>query len=298
MMPQAPAARLSADHDGSWMLPIARHETLLYVANRINVSVFSYPQGNPVGVLVRPDFWAHGMCVDSSGDVFVTSANQSVPRVFEYAHGSTKVKAIFKPVIDYPGAAVSCAVDPTTGNLAVTTIGEGIDVFERAMRAPVRYSSLALKNDYYCAYDGKGNLFFDGNNAGFYLAELPKNNRDNRVTELHVAFPGTIFPGGVWWDGKYLDVLNSFWGTVYRYRIRAHRAFPAGAFNLTGGLGVLEYWVEGNTLIAPSGAVFGRGKIRFYHYPDGGSPFRTVVSSNLEFANGVVVSKPAGSGSR
>jgi hypothetical protein len=50
-MPQSPAIATHADRSGSWMLPEARRDDLLYVdaGDGVGTYVFSYPEGKRVG---------------------------------------------------------------------------------------------------------------------------------------------------------------------------------------------------------------------------------------------------------
>lgn len=102
----------------SWMAPEAAKQQLLYVSTPDGeVSVWSYPYYKELGTVTG--FQApEGLCVDAAGDVFVTETEGQDVR--EYAHGSLTPKATLKD----PGyTPVSCAVDPTTGNLAVANSG-------------------------------------------------------------------------------------------------------------------------------------------------------------------------------
>ena len=104
----------------------------------------------------------------------------------------------------------ACAVDPTTGNLALTDINGqsnigGVLVYAKAQGTPHVYSDPTLVVAYFCAYDASGNLFVDGldQNYAFVLLELPVGS----TTFETITVGGTIeFPGGIAWDGQYLAV--------------------------------------------------------------------------------------------
>ena len=102
-----------------WMLPAAKSMDLLYVSNDDELLVFSYPKGKLVGEITVPSGDFAGLCSDSAGDVFVTSVgSHSASYILEYAHGGTE------PIttLSDPAWANGCAVDPTTGNVAVTNL--------------------------------------------------------------------------------------------------------------------------------------------------------------------------------
>lgn len=105
-------------HARSWMLPEAKSETLLYVFNVYTITVYSYPKGKLVGTL--SDFEKpYGECVDKSGNVYITDS--SFARIYEYAHGGTKPIHTLKDPEYQP---YGCAVDPTTGDLAVANYSD------------------------------------------------------------------------------------------------------------------------------------------------------------------------------
>ena len=61
-------------------------------------------------------------------------------RVFEYAHGSSKrLRTILIPGVN------SCSIDPTTGNLAVSSLGNGaLYVFKDAKGKATKYKDSQL----------------------------------------------------------------------------------------------------------------------------------------------------------
>ena len=138
-MPQSRAIATHADRSGSWMLPEAQTQDLLYVTDYTYVKVFTYPQLKQAGTLTG--FGSDvGECVDSKGDVFVT--NQLPTRMYEYAHGGTKRIATLKTHV----GPVGCAIDPVTGDLAVAGFsgvppGPGVDIFKGAKGKPSFYKA-------------------------------------------------------------------------------------------------------------------------------------------------------------
>jgi hypothetical protein len=125
-MPQSRAISMHAERSGSWMLPEATSENLLYVSSSSGFSgivrVYSYPHGRRVGALTSLTY-AGGECVDSAGDVFIvefSGPSSAGSTVYEYAHGgSTPIATLADP-----GSGFGCAVDPTTGNLAVANTSD------------------------------------------------------------------------------------------------------------------------------------------------------------------------------
>jgi hypothetical protein len=68
-MPETSAIAAHVERDGSWMLPEAKSEDLLYVSEYSDVLIFTYPGGKQVGDL-KGFTSAAGECVDSKGNVF------------------------------------------------------------------------------------------------------------------------------------------------------------------------------------------------------------------------------------
>src|SRR5262249_47577682 len=123
-MPQTSAIATHAAGRKSWILPEAKKRKLLYVADAqtADVYVYEYPNGKLVGTLTGFQE-AQGECADAKGDVFITvpSPYSASSEILEYAHGGTEPIATFSDP-GYGEEPWSCAVDPTTGNLAVTNV--------------------------------------------------------------------------------------------------------------------------------------------------------------------------------
>jgi hypothetical protein len=157
-MPQTSAIAAHADRGKSWMLPEAKAENLLYVADYgVGVIVYSYRPWRIkyVGLLSTPQ-QAEGECVDKAQNIFVTAGPYGI---FEYAHGGTSPTAILGAPDDEP---LNCSIDPTTGNLAVVGspyIGgsDGVAIYKKARGRPTFYADSGF-GDYECGYDDKGNL--------------------------------------------------------------------------------------------------------------------------------------------
>src|ERR1700723_26438 len=115
-MQQTAAIAAHADRGKSWMLPEARTGKLLYVSDNTKsvVYVISYPQGELVGTLTG--FHSPvGLCTDQKGNVWIV--NQSPDEIIEYGHAATRAKPTLKV---HAGFSFGCAVDPKSGDVAVT----------------------------------------------------------------------------------------------------------------------------------------------------------------------------------
>jgi hypothetical protein len=266
-------------------------QDLLYVADTRTVTVYSYPQGELQRTL-RHFYLATGLCADTKGDVFVVDTGYG--KIFEYAHGgTTRIATLGSPSAD----PVGCAIDRITGNLAVSTQGNdtgAIEIFKGARGKPVIYNDSSFYQFYFCTYDSKGNLFSDGltgrASGDFGIAELPKGsgNLSNISINQYVSWPG-----GVAWDGRYLAVGDENNPFIYQVAIKAHAASVVATMHLgSGAHAVKQFWLQGQTLIAPNEYDFKKGlrsDVLFYKYPIGGPALRKITEGVMA-AGGAVVS--------
>lgn len=285
-------------HSRSWMLPEAKHDDLLYVTDNGvlddgMVHVFSYPAGKEVGTIGvggNPE----GECVDKAGDVWITRF--SFTSVVEYAHGGGQIGS----VSTYPNFPWGCAVDPTTGNLAVTNTTGYVGVYANAQGTPTLYTVAGEDGFVFCTYDDSGNLFATA--GGSYVAELPKGS--NEMMNLQFDYPSWNL-WSIQWDErrKYLAV------TAFRQKDEPTSIYHVSVSGTTGrliGTTLLrksksgyppQYWIEGARVLGPSSSDPRRiqKRIESWPYPAGGSPTEVAhVTWNGPGApelNAVVVSK-------
>ncbi len=154
------------------------------------VFMLSYPQGQVVGSIAQS---TQGMCSDTNGNVYLLYRNAAI----EYAHGgTTPIKTL-----RIPGATTySCAVDPSSGDVAVTFYCPPCDyqdlaIFPNGSGPPVRYSAPAA---YSCTYDGQGDLFLAGGGSAGAIVELPKGSQGFTTIGLTKRIPSV---GQIQWDG-------------------------------------------------------------------------------------------------
>lgn len=282
----------AARQDSSLISSDATSQDLLYVSDVRTVTVYSYPQGKYIGTL-RHFYLATGMCVDNKGNVFVVDGGYY--KIFEYAHGGTKRIATLQSPTKGP---VGCSVDPTTGDLAVGSLGFGsaptVAIWKNARGKPKTYQDSAFHQFYFCSYNDRGNLFVDGLTAPgsghFGLAALPKgaSQLKNIAVSQYISYPG-----GVEWDGKHVAVGDQNRPVIYQLAIARGRGTVVGTTHMgSGARSVKQFWIQGQTLIAPN-TIPGHGgygsKALLYHYPAGGKAFKE-ISKHVIAAQGAVVS--------
>jgi hypothetical protein len=285
-----PAAAPSVARADSWMASDAKSRDLLYVSDldTDDVNVYSYPQGKLEGVLTG--FQAvHYECVDAAGDVFI--ANGDAKQLLEYAHGGTTPIKTFNE----PGFTHGCAVDPTTGNLAVlydppSSGYGGFSIYKHAKGKPTEYTTPNVFRVYFIGYDGKGDLFIDGTayHPTFEIAELPAGSTTPKAITLNQTIN---LPGAIAWDGKYLAVGDqvSIYGPskIYQFSISGSAGTLEGTTSLSNSCDVLQFWLQGTRVITSDDCA---PHVLYFHYPAGGSSTKT-ISDSLHEPVGVTVSR-------
>jgi DNA-binding beta-propeller fold protein YncE len=296
----SPSLPSLAHSTGSWVAPDVKKSDLLYVSDQgtNDVYILSYPDGRLEGTLTGFDVPV-GLCVDAAGDVFV--ANTYGSNVIEYAHGGTT------PIqtLNEPGSLpLDCAVDPKTGDLAVTNSAEGsasVSIYKDAQGEPTTIADPSMSYMDYCGYDNRGDLFADGTGSGapaydaergvLDLAELRKGAaKFKNLTVLYQYFESV---GGVQWDGKYVAVEDSFGDAIYQIEVTRLRTFVEGETHLYGAHVAGQFWITsskvgsgGANVIVPN--VAGES-VGVWAYPAGGDA--TTTYTGFEIPQGVALSR-------
>ncbi len=268
-MPAAIPADGSQSAQSSWMAPDAKSKDLLYVANTTygigQVYVYSYPQGRLEGELAGASP-ADGLCSDKYGDVFVPEGSS----ILEFRHGDTEpIAALSDPY----GGADYCAIDPVTGNLAVSPT---VVIYSHAAGTGIEYKGGNLYGNLSCTYDNKGNLFINGyaydGSAGPAYAQMGLVElRKNRSRFTSIEFPVLTHVGTIQWAGDRLAVGASQPPVIGRYRIvgkTAELALPFIFLHRNGDIG--QFSIQGSTLVVPRlgvGGRLGQTGVYFYGYP-------------------------------
>jgi hypothetical protein len=283
-----PATR-SAGHP--WMARNASSGDLLYVTGACGgICVLTYPSGTLVGQLSDSNS-PLGECVDKAGDVFVADfgGDAGTAAILEYAHGGTSPIATLSDPGYYPEA---CAIDPTTGNLAVTNDGGPIAIYAGAKGDPTYWADSKANLNGFCAYDEKGNLFVDGDytkgSGGYALLEMPKGSYGFKSIKLNIT---PSYPDDIQWTGKYLAIADSP-TVIYHVAISGTKGTVIGSTVLNGPGGGGQFWIQGGTIIEPVITSDRPDQVGFWRYPTGGKLRKKI--SGTEFDNaylyGTVVS--------
>jgi hypothetical protein len=263
-----------------------RSEDLLYVSSYAGrtVQVFDYPTLTSVQTLTG-FLDPAGLCTDPAGDVYVTDGYDY--DIIEYRHAGTKPVRFIADPNGYPW---SCSVDPTSGDLAVVngiSLSEGqygILIYTHARGVPKLYVDSSIPFYFECAYDPRGDLFFDGETEGSskaLAAELTAKKQFVNLT-LDTTF---YYPRGVvWWHGE-LAVADAQDGTVDRFRIEGAKAKLSGQIPLSGTYGFGAFVIYGNLLI---GTNYSGNNVSLWPFPQGGV---ATGSLGIETPEGVAISR-------
>jgi PQQ enzyme repeat len=271
----AATAELARLGVGSSIAADAQSSDLLYVsgAKDGSIYVYSYPDGKRQGRLL--DVRANALCAGRNGDVFAVAGNE----ILQYAHGGTRPVAVLHNPVG--GTAQFCAVDPATGNLAVSGTSatqSGVAIYAGAKAPPTVYAARNNAGYQSLAYDNDGNLF-----AGTATGNLVKLTNGGRRFK-DVEWSGARLPhlGPIQWDGKYLAVASD--ATIYRFAVSGSALASAGKTALNGAPNAAQFWIHKGKIAVPDA----RG-VTLYRYPAGGSPL--TVIRDARSAQAVTVSR-------
>jgi hypothetical protein len=277
---------------GTWMRPDAKRSDLIYAADFSgNVHVYTFPALKPAGELTGVSVDVLGLCSDAKGHVFVPEGSGSGGEVLEFDHGGTVPIA----TISDPYRPQECAVDPRTGNLAVTNV-EGsyaadVAVYANLKKAPTLYRDPNIGFFWSVGYDDAGNLFADGQNSDQIrrFASLPKGA--NTFTDISVD--GSLqLCFAVQWDGSHITFAKMPFrdGTVRIDRLQVTGS--SGTIVGTTKLSSFTKHFDGQTAIFGDSVVqpYSRklDRLGIWPYP-GGKAMTASVDVGTEI-NGVTVS--------
>lgn len=250
------------DGAGSWVKPQAKQEALVYGSDAY-VFIYTYA-GELVGELEGFPSDPRGLCSDQYGDVYVTAGGE----VYEYQrYGSLPVNVID----DSPEGANSCAVDPTTGNLALANSGNVAIFPPGSFQYPTSYTNPNITSYSFCGYDSEGNLYVDGTGAknSFQFAELRHGSSTLTSIPLTGLNNSKHRAGGVQWDGQDVAVADGLSHAIYRVAVSGSSGKVVQTIHLSPwrSHGVVEFYIQGKRLLFPW-----KERVFFFDYPKGGRP--------------------------
>ena len=312
-MHESPAIPSHANHSAS-----STGSDLLYASGGTGtkgaVYVYSYPQGDLVQTLtglIVPG----GECVDASGDVFITAyANPSFTssKIFEYVHGGKTPLA----TLNDPGIANGCAVDPRSGNLAVSNGQDAsnpygnygdIAIYSQAQGSPTMYYSSHYAFGF-CGYDNAGNLYLAATKAYDRRPQLVRFSEGSAsfvpIKVRKPIYAYDEFTPSVQWNGSSMTISSTTAmgarsgasGTIsiYALKISADKAAVSSITKLKvkGNAHTGQSWIFDG---AVAGIYYNKdwGNVGIWSYPGRGNPIQKITKiANLGTAilRGVTVS--------
>lgn len=285
-IPGATARTFAARNSGGGQLMyVAEHDAY----GRSSVRTYTFPKGKPKERIQIAG--VNGDCADNRGDVFVMSLG-SPSTISEYAPGNDRAIRVY---FDWGYTPTGCAVDPTTGNIAVanfysndyTTGTIGIFTPQSDASGAKLYADPDIFNPRYCGYDANGNLYVDGysKTLAILFAELPAHSSQFNAVTLNQVIDE---PGNLQWDGRYLAIGDSSTNVIYQFSMNGSSGTEAGATTLQGvAYGLTQFWVTGSTVV---GAAAVDHAVGIWKYPEGGAAIKTIKQKQIPI--GVAVSAP------
>jgi hypothetical protein len=283
-MPQTSALAAHADRGKSWILKRATAGDLLYVSSkrRAEVDILSYPQGKSVGELPIYPGTITGLCSDATGNVWVATSVEGQITMYQYAHGGTSPIATLNVAGD---VSQDCAVDPSSGDLAVAHDAYFVSVFPNASGSPETFNDDPIGIITSLVYDEYSDLLLYGygNKESSEEVGLLRSGSTSftNFTFNEKARPLTF----ALWKGNYLLLSGihkakgtSSPETMWTVSVQASGLKVAGTTILDsrGDDGFGQYaCIVGSTLVQSDR----NGRfVNLYDYATGGKPKRTIAN--------------------
>jgi hypothetical protein len=187
------------NHAKSWISPdIARAPRLFFSSDYGNAQINVYAMPSMTLKATLTGFSGpQGMCSDSGGNVYV--ANTNYTEVLKLSRTGS-VLATYSDTYGYP---VGCAVDPATGNLAVSDIfgfsGAGqVLVYTSPSSSPTVLSNPSQYFYYFVGYGPGSSLWVSGRNS--YGTYMLSGCGSSSCSTIPLSGGTVYFPGAVQWD--------------------------------------------------------------------------------------------------
>jgi len=255
--------------------------TLLYITGSGNSRLKSYDWAtlSPVRNLRVWDLPA-GLCVDAKGAIFVADTNRF--EIVKFRHGGRKPTEKLPDPGFYPQ---TCAIDPTSGDLAVTNgriwSGTGnVVIFRHARGEAKAYTIPTLTAYRSCAYDSSGNLMLDGSNgsqAAFAMLPHGKTKLESLTIDQQIPYAN-----GIQWDGSHWAIGSR--STIYQVDVSGKSGTVVGTTTLYESDAIAQFSIYQGRIIAPEET---SGQVQIFNYPAGGTAIATIQGFDIPVGTGV-----------
>ncbi len=307
-IPQTSAIVPYAAHGKSWMAPGAEKQTnLLYISNwgTDDVTVYTYLDGSGlvlVGTLTGFSL-PTGLCTDRAGNVWITDYGSR--KIFEYAHGGTT--PIFT-ITEFEAFPYDCAVDPTTGNLAVSNQHPNakfdphgdVKVYPKGRRPGKIYTTSGGFGDtYFVTYDDKSNLYVDASPCFYSYCKDEAGgpglyrlaNRGSAFKRLTLKGATLYEPIAINWIKPALllgdrNFANQGTSGAYKLLVSGSTATVVNTLQFNGTQQTDGFWRRAGRVIVPD---YTGNIVRIYNLSDG-TLFST-MTTGISLPFGAVVSQ-------
>lgn len=276
---------IHTNHHKSWVSPDAARAPRLYFASDYGsntVDIYTMPGMAMKGQLTGFS-GPQGECADTHGNIWI--ANTNTLQVFEYSRTGT----LLNTINDSYGYPAGCAVDPATGNLAVTNIigvsGAGqVLVYTSPSSSPTVLTNPSQYEYFFAGYGPGSSLWVDGRtSSGAYIMSGCGASSCSTIP----LSGGTIyFPGAVQWDG-----VRGTWVAFDQLcgNAAASCSYPVSASGVLGAATTYSNYNSGAVCDMVQGVIAANGKnyvaggdyeycgtanttVNRFAYPAGGNP--------------------------
>ena len=212
----APLMEVHPNHRKTWVAPdVGGVPRLLFEsdAGYNEVNIYAMPKLTLKGQVTGFNE-PQGECADKSGNIWV--ANTLSAEVVQLSRKGSILKTLSDPG-EYP---VSCAVDPTTGDLAVTNVlttgsqAGNVEIYKNASGTPAALTCQGIVRYFFAGFDGKGDLMVSGLALGGFGLCYGTSSSLARIA----LNGGTVtLPGAVQWSAadNYWNVFDQQCNVVF-----------------------------------------------------------------------------------
>ncbi len=278
------------DRAPSWTLVGAKSAAkLLYVSDleTFDVDVYSFPSLARIGKLTGFNE-PQGECADADGNVWIASTRDY--KMYEFAHGGRRPIVTLTDPLGYPAG---CAIDPTSGNLAVANIEDysgaaSVLIYKHARGTPAVYSNPNQITNYFAGYNGKGDLYVSGKTSHKAYSLSVLTHGRSSMSSVAIRSGTLYFPGTVAWHGATLVLGDQkcrqrATSCLYQLTVSGTTARITHSIALHEACDVAQAWVGSTKISGGDYDYCGKGSssVNIWPYPAGGHAIKHVTGLRM-----------------